>query len=268
MKNTALFALALIGINALPGLAQDTTWLDGAGHRTSPETAKSYRIKVKDPIGWQLTYYDASGKIQSQGSYADDSLHIRQGPFVFYDEKGQLYHSLNYSAGKKEGKDTYYFENGSIRAEGPNRSNRHQGEWRGYYSTGKLAALALFDSGRQVYAKFFNEDGAINTKIDSFFRQPAYPEGLSAFSRFVNQHIRYPDMARKFGITGRVIVEFTVSKEGTVTNARVTRSVERSLDEEALRVIRSMPAWEPGIMGGTPTDTDMKLPLSFRLEGS
>src|SRR6186713_3114494 len=106
MKNRTLLTLTLVSLFALPGFAQDTTWYDAAWKKTSPATAAAYRVKVKDSIGWQLTYYYISGKLKSRGSYTDDTLEMRQGPFVYYDETGQLIRRVNYSRGKTDGQDT------------------------------------------------------------------------------------------------------------------------------------------------------------------
>ncbi|MFW6371640.1 MAG: TonB family protein, partial [Bacteroidota bacterium] len=79
---------------------------------------------------------------------------------------------------------------------------------------------------------------------------PEFPGGELALRRHVANNIKYPETAQKNGIQGRVYVSFVVDKEGNVANARIARGVDPSLDKEALRVINSLPAWEPGIQKG------------------
>lgn len=94
-------------------------------------------------------------------------------------------------------------------------------------------------------------------------------EQMPSFNGNVNQwlsaNVQYPDSAAKNGIQGRVIVRFVIRKDGSVTDAQIVRSVDPILDGEALRVIKSMPKWNPGLNNGEPVSCWFSLPLSFRL---
>lgn len=85
---------------------------------------------------------------------------------------------------------------------------------------------------------------------------------------FLAQNIKYPESAVEANIQGRVLVKFIVSKDGEVCNASVVRSVDPSLDAEALRVINAMPRWTPGTVDGKPVDVWFTLPVTFRLTDS
>ncbi|MBP3298334.1 MAG: energy transducer TonB [Muribaculaceae bacterium] len=95
---------------------------------------------------------------------------------------------------------------------------------------------------------------------------PVFPGGTPALMRWINSNLRYPEAARKNKIQGRVIVKFTIEKDGTVVDPKVVRSVDPDLDSEALRLIRSMPKWEPGKFDGVPWTTYFNLPINFKLE--
>lgn len=95
---------------------------------------------------------------------------------------------------------------------------------------------------------------------------PEFPGGMSAFIEYVKANIRYPESARKANIEGRVIVQFVVMEDGSIEQAHVVHNINFELDEEALRVIRSMPRWKPGKQGGRIVKVKFTVPVTFRLE--
>jgi TonB family protein len=94
---------------------------------------------------------------------------------------------------------------------------------------------------------------------------PAFPGGLPAFYTYLNKNIKYPAKARENGAQGRVIISFVVEKDGSLTNARVVRSVEKDIDKEALRVIKLSPKWSPGMQNGKTVRVAYSVPISFTL---
>lgn len=94
---------------------------------------------------------------------------------------------------------------------------------------------------------------------------PSFPGGDAALMSYISKNIKYPSIATENGIQGRVICTFVINRDGKVTNAEVIRSVDPSLDKEALRVINNMPAWKPGKQRGKPVRVKYTLPIVFRL---
>ena len=103
--------------------------------------------------------------------------------------------------------------------------------------------------------------------FDVVEEMPQYPGGAQALLEFLNQNVQYPEEAEKAGIQGRVIATFVVEKDGSVSNARVVKSVDPLLDAEALRVINAMPKWKPGKQNGELVRVKYTVPLSFRFDG-
>lgn len=101
---------------------------------------------------------------------------------------------------------------------------------------------------------------------DSLDRLPVYPGGDAACMRFLSRNIRYPSLAASRKITGRVLVQFVVEKDGKLTGIRVQEGVNPMLDREALRVVSLMPAWTPGRVGGRLSRFLYVLPVDFRLK--
>ena len=105
------------------------------------------------------------------------------------------------------------------------------------------------------------------TKVFDYAEQPpTFPGGPSALNEYLSKTIKYPVAAEENGIQGRVIVQFVVEKDGSITDVRVVRSVDPSLDKEAIRVAKSMPRWIPGKQNGSAVRVKFTLPVSFRLQ--
>jgi len=96
--------------------------------------------------------------------------------------------------------------------------------------------------------------------------QPEFPGGNAAMMKFLSENIKYPVIAQENGIQGRVICNFVVEKDGSITDVQVVRGVDPSLDREAVRVIQQMPRWTPGKQRGQAVRVRFTLPVVFRLQ--
>ena len=101
--------------------------------------------------------------------------------------------------------------------------------------------------------------------FDTVEVMPEFPGGMQALMKYLAMNIKYPVKAQEAGTQGRVIVQFIVNKEGAVTDPTVARSVESSLDQEAIRIVKAMPAWTPGLQKGEPVNVKFTLPVMFKL---
>ena len=95
---------------------------------------------------------------------------------------------------------------------------------------------------------------------------PEYPGGDIARQKFLGNNIHYPTMARESGIQGMVYVTFVVERDGSVTDVRVMRGIGGGCDEEAIRVVQSMPKWIPGKQRNKPVRVQFNLPVRFTLQ--
>ena len=96
---------------------------------------------------------------------------------------------------------------------------------------------------------------------------PQFPGGAAALMQYLSQNIRYPKEAMEAKTQGRVIVQFVVEKDGSISGAHVVKSVNPQLDAEALRVVSAMPNWTPGTQNGQTVRVKYAVPISFRLKG-
>ncbi len=95
---------------------------------------------------------------------------------------------------------------------------------------------------------------------------PEFPGGELALRKFIANAIKYPVIAQENGIQGKVYVNFVVDKNGRVTNAKIARGVDQSLDKEALRVVNNLPAWKPGKQRGKSVRVSYTVPINFVLQ--
>lgn len=102
--------------------------------------------------------------------------------------------------------------------------------------------------------------------FDVVEEQPSFPGGQGALMQWLSDNIKYPVIAAENGIQGRVIVQFVVSKTGSISNVNVVRGVDPSLDKEAVRVVKAMPNWTPGKQNGTSVNVRYTLPVTFKLQ--
>ncbi len=98
-------------------------------------------------------------------------------------------------------------------------------------------------------------------------RMPEFPGGTTALFAFLQQNVKYPQIAYENNIQGKVMVQFVVDKDGSITNVQVAKSGgDRSLDKEAVRVVKAMPKWRPGMQKGKPVRVQYTMPVNFRLQ--
>jgi protein TonB len=95
---------------------------------------------------------------------------------------------------------------------------------------------------------------------------PEFPGGELALRKWISNNIKYPVIAAENGIQGKVYVQFVVDRDGSVSNARIARGVDPSLDQEALRVVNSLPKWKPGKQRGKPVRVSYTVPINFQLQ--
>ena len=105
------------------------------------------------------------------------------------------------------------------------------------------------------------------TKVfDVVEQMPQFPGGQQALLEYLSKNIKYPVIAEENGVQGRVIVTFVVERDGSITDVKVVKSVDPSLDKEAQRVVKAMPHWIPGKQNGSAVRVKYTVPVTFRLQ--
>lgn len=96
--------------------------------------------------------------------------------------------------------------------------------------------------------------------------EPEFPGGMEALYKYLAQNIKYPQLARENGITGKVYVTFVVEKDGSIANPRILRDIGGGCGAEAIRVVKAMPKWSPGKQRGKAVRVQFNLPVNFNLK--
>jgi len=115
-----------------------------------------------------------------------------------------------------------------------------------------------------------DESAPLDANTDEVFKavevDPEFPGGEEALYKYLAENIKYPEKAKNDKVEGRVYITFVIEKDGTVSDAKVLRSVNEELDAEALRVINAMPKWKPGTQRGVPVRVQYNIPINFKLQ--
>lgn len=122
--------------------------------------------------------------------------------------------------------------------------------------------LSCFTVKAQEVTKVVTANDSTYSEVE---QMPVFPGGEQAMFSFLQKNIHYPEEARKKKVAGRVFVNFVVNKNGGVQDVKLLRGIGSGCDEEAMRVVKMMPDWKPGLNKGEPVNVVMNLPISFSL---
>ena len=124
-----------------------------------------------------------------------------------------------------------------------------------------LLSVAMLTANNVIAAEPASPEPKVYDMVE---KMPSFPGGSEALKEYLKKNTRYPNPDAC--IQGRVVVVFVVDEKGNLSDVKVARSVEPSLDAEAVRVVKSMPRWNPGIEKGKAVKVRYTLPVTFRLQ--
>lgn len=103
------------------------------------------------------------------------------------------------------------------------------------------------------------------TLTEPTLTEPTFDGGYEALSRYLTANLKYPAAARRQGLEGTVILEYSISADGSVENIKVAQSLSPELDQEAIRLAQNMPKWNPALQNGQPSRIRFQLPVKFEI---
>ena len=130
-----------------------------------------------------------------------------------------------------------------------------------YVKNGKKEIVSVNVKAKEPAEEIDTDNDAFNVVE----QMPQFPGGAVEMMKFLNENVKYPEAAEKAGTQGRVIVQFIVEADGSITNVKVVKKVSDEIDAEAVRVINAMPKWKPGMQKGQPVRVKYTIPVTFRL---
>lgn len=246
-KPTSMRILIFIALSLLVFYiqAQDTLYFDKKGKITDrPDKAHRFEVRTADPDNPDRVSVKRFNIIGLPISYIE-----------YKSEKDRIIHGLY-----KE-----WYDNGQLKRE----KNYYEGEYHGelltYWPDGALRRRDLYDHGSLVSGKIWDRDGEEMEYFD-FRTEPVFPGGLENLAVILSHNLRYPTSARRRSIEGIVVIGFVVERDGQISEPFVHTSVHRSLDREALRVVKQLPYFIPGKIEGEPVRFRFFLPVRFVLD--
>ena len=251
---------------------------------------QSKKILVRQ--GPYLSYY-SNGSIKTTGKYINNQ---KDGLWESFDRNSKLNSISNFSNGKLHGAYTNYLKNGKIETgtykngkknllwsytNYPNQlvktilysNGLKEGKTTLYYSNGNLKETNLYKSDLLLQTKYFDTEGnqlkeediqddVVYTIVED---QPEFPGGMAKMMKYLARKTQYPQLALEMNIQGKVYVSFIVEKDGAISNVYIIRGSHKSLDKEAIRVVKNMPKWKPGFQKGKKVKVKYTIPINFRL---
>jgi protein TonB len=123
---------------------------------------------------------------------------------------------------------------------------------------------SLVETQEKIVDEPKKEEAQVFTYVEEM---PTFPGGDEALYAFVGKQIVYPEIAKRAGVEGKLYIQFVVRTDGKVTDVNVQKGIGAGCDEEAVRVVKSMPNWKPGRQNGHPVNVRISIPIVFKLQG-
>jgi TonB family C-terminal domain len=247
-----LFAILTTFVVAITLHAQDTTYYDAKGKKVA---------SLNKAETFQVIFPDSS-----------DSKHIIER---FYFKTGNMQSEIRYLVQSKkerlmDGKCLEWYPNGQLWKDGMFKNGELHGLLKVYSEDGKLIRSELYANNRIVASNVtkhtFTKDNPSNQAFVIVEQMPQFPGGTQKMMQYLSENVRYPVIAVRKGVQGIVILNFIISEKGGISDIQVVRGIGSGCDEESVRVVENMPAWEPGKQGGQPVPVKFTLPIRFALK--
>lgn len=131
-----------------------------------------------------------------------------------------------------------------------------------------IVALAFLFSASAQGQLALNSSNLLkdNTSVKKLNASPEFIGGWEELSRYLNENLEYPILAKTQGLEGKIIVEFSITKSGKIKDIQLQNSLIDELDREAIRLVGLMPRWQPAIQNGIPREVSYQLPIVFKLK--
>jgi TonB family protein len=197
-----------------------------------------------------------------EGEDKDDTL---DGTYNLWYNNGKLSEEGNYKNNELHGTVKTWFESGQLSYEKFYVKGKLQDTLKGYYEDGALRRIEVYKEGEMVDGKVFSKEGGSLAYFPAFV-MPEFPGGELKLQQYLAKSIKYPKSALKKDVSGLVVVSFVVDVDGAIRELEVVKSVHNVLDKEAVRVIKVMPNWKPGLLEGKSVPVRFKIPVRFAFE--
>lgn len=237
MKILQLLSVCLL-LLTISAFSQEKTYYNSKGKKLSGPTAvdaKYYEVITTDsPSHTVLSTYSIDDKLQQSQEFSNLDKHILDGKSQYWDAEGNLICIINFSKGKREGNSKRYYSNGTLKRD------------------------ETYKNGVLIDGKCFNEAG----KEITFFEysvEPNYPGGAKKLYEYIRKNFNLGSF--KSTEKKSILITFVVEKDGSIVDISVIKGINDMLNNEAIRVIKEMKHWEPGMEDGKPIRVPYTIPI-------
>lgn len=233
--------------------------------------------------GQEKVYYDVDGNntkdinlathytITLESVKGRDSLFNETDYYMSGQKKAIKSYIVKYKNGKSIalkfiGEKLEWFENGDVKLKAYYKDGKLNGEFYTYWPSGIQRRKDIFKKDKLIEGNCYD---SIGNKLPNYFPYetlPEFPGGEDKLLKFLVEEVKYPVKALENGIQGRVVTQFYVETDGRITDIKIVKKVNNYLDDEAYRVLSSMPKWTSGTLEGEKVRVKFTLPINFRLQ--
>jgi len=206
------------------------------------------RVAKQNDSCWQFDTYNITGPLISREQYKDEQGNVMHGQSVYFNKKGTRDSIIHFVNGFADGPWYYLNDTGKIFLEKD-------------YVKGHLTATTDRIKSDSLYAVEHKKKDTVKMVEE----ESSFQGGLKGWAKYLTDNMVYPDRAQKIEKQGSVVLQFIVDTEGRVIDPEITRSVEFSLDEEAMRMIKESPRWKPAVQNGKKVKSYKIQPITFKL---
>ncbi len=276
MKFRSLLYLLLLSAYSQ---AQDTIrcYFDEQLSLTSKKQAVYPGKMMAQPEGWEAFAYYSNGETLMHGFFADKKLKFKQGTFTLFYPNGNRRAFTTFKNNETDGVFMSWHQNGLLSDSGVIQQQMRTGLWKTWYINGNVESAGNYSNGfaegewrwYRPNGKQATQEMYINNKLNDLtcydtlglpsgsncrIEKKPCPEGAYDFENFINENLFYPKEALTKKIEGEVSFEFLINKEGRLTNINFTNEANSILQEEIVRLLKSVPKWEPAISHNRDVD--------------
>lgn len=252
------------------GYAQEKIFLNQDSDWTTVEDATQYAIATKESDSVILVdFFTLDDVLKSSEYYSVFKKHskVKDGLSKHFYPDGADSLVCVYEDNKRVGQSVIYYPDGQEKIVAGYSNGMPHGFLAQYYPDGKIRRKEMYVDAVCIRGELLDEEGN-KLPFEPYFMQPEFPGGVKALMRYLSKSVNYPVVAQENGMRGKILVDFVVEKDGTMSSVQARNFLAEPLNTEALRVVNEMSTrfkWQPGTEDGIPIRVRFVLPIVFGL---
>ena len=244
--------------------------------QSEPIKAKNDTVYFQSKNGFIVVSKKEKAEGFNLKSEFNDKLHLykiwylkSETPMAEY----EVYDKKYINAGKsvsaiipvKDGRYEEWYISGERKVLSNYSNDKLNGDFQAFHINGNIKRSEKWKNGEWISGDCFDENGN-KTDYCSYQELASFIGGLPELYKYIGETLKYPTTAQMAGIQGRVYIHFLINKDGSITDVKVVKSINKDIDADAVRIVKEMPKWKPGRFEGKLVINEFTLPINFKLE--